>query len=49
MIFATLAIMAESMDIRCLNDEEIFKQEALKYAKMYGDFFIHLYNTLPNF
>lgn len=31
--------------VSCENDPEAFKQEALKYAKMCGDSYLHFYNT----
>ena len=42
-----LAVEAKKMNISCENDPDIFKQEALKYAKMFGDMYIHLYNSIP--
>ena len=39
-----LAVKARRMGISCENDPETFKQEALNYAKMFGDCYIHLYN-----
>ena len=39
------ATWAKGLDISTIkNDPDIFKQEALKYAKLYGDNFIHLFN-----
>ena len=46
--FYRAAIIARKMDIRCENDPDIFKQEALKYAKMFGDNYIHHYNKSFN-
>ena len=47
--FYCAAIMARRMDISILeNDPEVFKQEALKYAKMFGDRYIHYYNKNIN-
>ena len=47
--FCLAATRAREMNISILeNDPEIFKEEALKYAKMYGDCFIHLYNKYFN-
>ena len=43
--FYLFALLARSMGISCENDPDIFKQEALKYAKMCGDSYIHFYNT----
>ena len=42
--FYRAAIKAKSMKISCKNDPDIYKQEALKYAKMFGDIHLHLYN-----
>ena len=42
--FYHFAVRARRMDITCQNDPDIFKQEALKYAKMFGDSSIHCYN-----
>ena len=45
--FYRAATRAREMDISILeNDPDIFKQEALKYAKMFGDNYIHKYNKL---
>ena len=42
------AVEAKRLGISCKNDPEIFKQEAFKYAKMFGDFYICSYNyALP--
>ena len=46
--FYRLAVMARRMNISCENDPDIFKQEALKYAKMFGDNYIHFYNKRVN-
>ena len=46
--FHTLAIMARMMGISCENEPDIFKREAWKYAKMFGDNYIHFYNRFPN-
>ena len=46
--FYLAAIMARRMGISCENDPETFKQEALKYAKMFGDFYLHFYNKHIN-
>ena len=35
--FYRAAIKAKSMNISCKNDPDIYKQEALKYAKMFGE------------
>ena len=43
--FYHFAVNARRMGISCENDPEIFKQEALKYAKMFGDCFIYFYNS----
>ena len=43
--FYLSATWAKGLDISILkNDPDIFKQEALKYAKLYGDNYIHQYN-----
>ena len=47
--FYRLAVMARRMNISCENDPDIFKQEALKYAKMFGDNYIHFYNKSVNY
>ena len=39
-----LSVAARRLGISCENDPEVFKQEALKYAKMCGDSFLHFYN-----
>ena len=39
------AVKAQREGISCENDPEVFKQEALKYAKMLGDDYLHFYNT----
>ena len=42
--FYHFAVNAKSMGISCPNDPDIFKQEALKYAKMFGDAYIYTCN-----
>merc|ERR1712062_705396 len=42
--FYKYARMAEIVEIPCANDPNIYKQEALKYAKMFGDNDLHCYN-----
>ena len=42
--FYHFAVNARRLGISCPNDPDIFKQEALKYAKLFGDFFIYAYN-----
>ena len=42
--FYALAVLARMMDISCENEPEIYKQEAFKYAEMFGDCGIHFYN-----
>ena len=42
--FYGLAIMARRIDVTSENDPDVFKQEALKYAKMFGDNQLHHYN-----
>ena len=43
------AISARRMNISpSENDPDIFKQEALKYAKMFGDCYLHFYNKSVN-
>ena len=46
--FYHFAIKARSMNISCENDPDIYKQEALKYAKMFGDDYIHFYKKSFN-
>ena len=41
--FYEAATLARRMGITCENDPDIFKQEALKYAKMFGDNYIYTY------
>ena len=36
-------------DIHCETDAEVFKKEALRRAKMYGDCFIHHYYRYTNY
>ena len=49
MSFYHLAVLARRMNISILeNDPEVFKQEALKYAKMFGDNYLHFYNKSVN-
>ena len=43
-IFYRFALVARRMDITSENDPDVYKQEALKYAKLFGDNYIHLYN-----
>ena len=42
--FYVFAVKAEREGISCENDPEVFKEEALKYAKMLGDGYLHIYN-----
>ena len=42
--FHDLAVMARRMNISCENEPGTFKLEALKYARMFGDNYIHYYN-----
>ena len=42
--FSLIATEARRMNISCENDPEVFKREALKYAKMFGDKYLHYYN-----
>ena len=42
--FYALAVLARRMNISCENEPEIYKQEAFKYAEMFGDCGIHFYN-----
>ena len=45
MDFYFAATWARGLDISILeNDPDIFKEEAWKYAKMFGDRYIHYYN-----
>ena len=46
--FYDAAVRAREMDISCENEPEIFKQEALKYAQMFGDSKMHYYNKCFN-
>ena len=46
--FYGAATLARRMGITCENDPDIFKQEALKYAKLFGDDYLHLYNAQLN-
>ena len=42
--FSHSAMTARESGIICENDPEVFEREALKYAKMFGDRYIHFYN-----
>ena len=42
--FYCCAVEAKKMNIEIKNDPEVFKEEAFKYAKMFGDSDIHFYN-----
>ena len=42
--FYQFATKARMMGVHCKNDPDIYKQEALKYAKMFGDTHLYLYN-----
>ena len=42
--FYHIAFEARRMGIPCKNEPDIYKQEAFKYAKMFGDFYLHYYN-----
>ena len=42
--FYHFAVMARDMGVASENDPDIYKQEAWKYAKMFGDRYILLYN-----
>ena len=45
-MFYNLTVLARRLDISILeNDPEVFKQEALKYTKLFRDNYIHLYNN----
>ena len=44
--FYKLAVRARRMNISCENDPDIYRQEALKFAKMFGDNYIHFYNRI---
>lgn len=44
--FSCLAAGARDIGVSCQNDPDVFQQEALKYAKMFGDRYIYLYNRL---
>ena len=39
------AVEARRRGIPCDNDPDVFKQEALKYAKILGDDYLHFHNT----
>ena len=43
--FYGLAFLAKREGIPCENEPDVFKQEALKYAKILGDDYLHFYNT----
>ena len=47
-LFYQLALLARLVDIRTSSDPDTFKQEAWKYAEMFGDNYIHLYNKSFN-
>ena len=42
--FYDLAVVARELGISCENNPDIYKQEAWKYAKLFGDNSIHLYS-----
>ena len=46
--FYNLALMGRRLNISCVNDPDTYKQEAWKYAKMFGDHYIHRYNKCIN-
>ena len=46
--FYRAAIWARTMGVTCQNDPEVFKREALKYAKMFGDNYIYYVNKETN-
>ena len=46
--FYRLANVARMMNIFCENDPNIYKQEALKYAKIFGDHNIYYYNSITS-
>lgn len=46
--FYKLAVNAREMGIPCENDPDIFKQEALKYANLFGDIYIYSCSKLLN-
>ena len=46
--FYQVAVRARMMGIHCENDPNVFKQEALKYARMFGDYYLHFYNNYSN-
>ena len=48
LFFHTLALKARRMGISCVNEPDIYKLEAWKYAKMFGDNYIHFYNRFLN-
>ena len=43
--FYGAATRARMFGVHCENDPDIYKQEALKYAKMFGDQSLHFYNN----
>ena len=43
-----LAVGAGIYGVSCENEPDTFKQEALRYAKMFGDCYIQLYNEYFN-
>ena len=38
------SVQARRMGVPCEDEPDFYKQEALKYAKMFGDSSVHLYN-----
>ena len=46
--FYKLAILAGHLDIRTSSNPDTYKQEAWKYAEMFGDNYIHDYNQTFN-
>ena len=46
--FYDLAVMAREMGITSQNEPEFYKQECLKYAKIFGDGYIYDYNKRFN-
>ena len=46
--FYRAATEAKRTGVPCMNDPDIYKQEALKYAKIFGDNYLHQYNQNIN-
>ena len=46
--FYRFARIAKALGLPCVNDPDIYKQEALKYAKMFGDSNVYDYKLQIN-